>query len=184
MTDPSEEANFSRVNTTQLGTAPQRKRHREGHIQHAYTIQRDAAIKGMIIWTFIGASTCFMAHHLFPGFRRQTLALKGFLTSGATIFGLCTGAEEVLQSHESQQRTEENLIRKRAMQELGKKGVVASEAEIERWRIEARDNLIEKLRKQREADATKAAVPSPVASEGQEEPSSMVDAAGASSSSS
>lgn len=92
-----------------------------------------------------------MAHHLFPGFRRQTLALKGFLTSGATIFGLCTGAEEVLQSHESQQRTEENLIRKKAMQDLGRQGIVASEAEIERWRVEARDDLIRRLNEERRA---------------------------------
>lgn len=28
------------VGTTQLGTVPQRKRHREGHIQRAYAIQR------------------------------------------------------------------------------------------------------------------------------------------------
>lgn len=105
----------------------------------------------MVIWTFIGASTCFMAHHLFPGFRRQTLALKGFLTSGAAIFGLVTGAEEVLQSHEAQQRTDESLIRRKAMHDLGKRGIIASEAEIEKWREEARDNLLERLRKHREA---------------------------------
>ena len=91
-----------------------------------------------------------MAHHLFPGFRRQTLALKGFLTSGTTIFGFVVGADTVLLSHESQQRSEENMVRSRARAELGKKGIVASEKEIERWKDEYIRSKLEERRRRRE----------------------------------
>lgn len=94
-----------------------------------------------------------MAHHLFPAFRRQTLAFKGFLTSGATIWGLCTGAEEVLQTHESAERNEENLIRSRARQELGKVGIVASEPEIEKWKSNEREKLLDRMRQERRQKA-------------------------------
>ncbi|EPQ26834.1 uncharacterized protein PFL1_05469 [Pseudozyma flocculosa PF-1] len=124
----------SATTTSSLGGAPKRIRHREDQIESAYEVQRNAAIKGAAIWTLIGATACFWGHHLFPGFRRQTLALKGFLTSGATIFGFVTGADTVLLSHEDQQRSSENLIRNRARAELGQRGIVASEAEIEKWK--------------------------------------------------
>ncbi|CAO1617908.1 unnamed protein product [Sympodiomycopsis kandeliae] len=139
----------SAMSTTTIGSVPSRTRHRQGQIEHAYSIQRDAAIRGMLIWTLIGGSTVFMAHHLFPKFRSQTLAFKGFLTSGATIYGLCTGAEEVLQSHEHSERSNENLIRNKARSELGKNGIVATEAQIEKWRISEREKLLERLRNER-----------------------------------
>ncbi|PWZ00272.1 hypothetical protein BCV70DRAFT_237437 [Testicularia cyperi] len=144
------ESPLSALSTSSLGSAPKRIRHRENQIESAYELQRNAAIKGALIYTALGASTCFMAHHLFPGFRRQTLALKGFLTSGATIFGFVVGADTVLLSHESQQRSEENMVRSRARAELGKKGIVASEKEIERWKEEYIQNKLEERRKRRE----------------------------------
>lgn len=58
--------------SSQIGSAagsPQRRRHREQQIQSAYEIQRDAAVKGALIYTAIGASACLMAHHIFPAFR-------------------------------------------------------------------------------------------------------------------
>lgn len=91
-----------------------------------------------------------MAHHLFPGFRRQTLALKGFITSGFTIFGFVVGADTVLLSHESQQRSEENMVRSRARAELGRKGIVASEKEIEKWKEEYIQQKLEERRQRRE----------------------------------
>lgn len=91
-----------------------------------------------------------MAHHLFPGFRRQTLALKGFITSGFTIFGIVVGADTVLLNHESQQRSEENMVRARARAELGKKGIVASEKEIEKWKDEYIQQKLEERRLRRE----------------------------------
>lgn len=92
-----------------------------------------------------------MAHHLFPGFRRQTLALKGFITSGFVIFGFVVGADTVLLTHEGQQRSHENMVRTRARAELGKKGIVASEKEIERWKDEYIQQKLEERRLRREA---------------------------------
>ena len=117
---------------------------------------KNAALKGAIMYTALGASTCFMAHHLFTGFRRQTLALKGFLTSGATIFGFVVGADTVLLSHESQERSGENLVRSRARMELGKKGIVASEKEIEKWKDEYIQNKLEERRRRREEAISRA----------------------------
>lgn len=122
----------------------------------SFSLRQDAAVKGMVIWGFLGAGTCFLAHNMFPAFRSQTLALKGFLTTGSAIFGLVTGAEAVLQDYESQQRSDENLIRDRARTELGKKGMVASEAEIEKWKLSEREKLLERYRlRQDEANANK-----------------------------
>lgn len=81
---------------------------------------------------------------------RQTLALKGFLTSGATIFGFVVGADSVLLNHESQQRSSENLIRNRARAELGRQGIVASESEIEKWKERFVEQKLEERKKRRE----------------------------------
>ncbi|KDN45730.1 hypothetical protein K437DRAFT_246930 [Tilletiaria anomala UBC 951] len=137
--------------TSELGSAPLRRRRREEEIESAYEVQRAAAIKGALIWTGIGASSCFFAHNLFPGFRRQTLALKAFLTSGATIFGFVVGADTKLLSHESQQRARESRIRQMACSELGRKGIVASEAEIEKWKDTLRQEYLDKQAKQQDA---------------------------------
>lgn len=62
----------SAIYTSQIGDAagsPQRRRHREEQIATAYEIQRDAAVRGALIYTAIGASACLMGHHLFPAFR-------------------------------------------------------------------------------------------------------------------
>ncbi|CAD6893787.1 unnamed protein product [Tilletia controversa] len=132
--------------TSQIGTAvaPRRRRHREAEVEHAYEIQKDAAIRGAAIWTFLGGTTTVMAHYLFPGFRKQTLAFKAFLVSGATIFGLVVGADTVLLNHESQERSEEHAIRNRARLELGRRGIVASESEIEKWKEQVRREYWEK----------------------------------------
>ena len=55
----------------------------------------------------------------------------------------------MLQHHETQQRSEENIIRDRARLELGKRGMVASEAEIERWRVDEREKLIRRLTREK-----------------------------------
>ncbi|KAK0525456.1 hypothetical protein OC835_005599, partial [Tilletia horrida] len=146
--------------TSEIGqaVAPRRRRHREAQVEHAYELQRDAAIKGAAIWTFIGGTTTVMAHYLFPGFRKQTLAFKAFLVSGATIFGLVVGADTVLLNHESQERSEEHAIRNRARLELGRKGIVASEAEIEKWKEEVRREYYARVeREERERERRPAA---------------------------
>lgn len=72
----------------------------------------------------------------------QTLALKGFIVSGFTIFGFVVGADTVLLNHEGRQRSEEDLIRGVARRELARKGVLASEREIEKWKEETRKRLL------------------------------------------
>lgn len=87
--------------------------------------------------------------------RRQTLAFKSFLTSGATIFGLVVGADTVLLSHEGKQRSEEEMIRRRARTELGRQGIVASETNIEKWKDDVRSRILrerEESRRNREVE--------------------------------
>lgn len=80
----------------------------------------------------------------------QTLALKGFIVSGFTIFGFVVGADTVLLNHEGRQRSEEDLIRSVARRELARKGILASEREIEKWKQDTRQRLL------REQDNTQA----------------------------
>lgn len=149
----------------------QRRRHREAQIERAYELQRvgapspraeqpicshavptqNAAIKGATLYTFLGASSTLLSHHLFPRFRSQTLALKAFIVSGFTIFGFVVGADTVLLNHEGQERTEEDLVRTVARRELARKGIMASETEIERWKAQTRSRL---LRERSESGST------------------------------
>lgn len=51
-------------------------------------------------------------------------------------FGSVFGAENELQKYEESKRGYDNLIRSRAMRELGQRGILASETEINKWRKE------------------------------------------------
>ena len=95
---------------------------------------RDAAVRGALVWSVIGVGTVFSAHHLFPSFRRQTFAIKSLIAVGFSVFGLCIASESALQRFEHSQRHGDNLVRTRAMRELGRQGIFANEAEIQRWR--------------------------------------------------
>lgn len=85
--------------------------------------------------------------------RRQTLALKGFLVSicqsrlyckspranfnfVVTIYGLVSGADTALLSHEHQQRLVENDLRREARIDLARRGLVATESQIMEWKDE------------------------------------------------
>lgn len=103
---------------------------------------QSAAIRGATAYTLLGITATAASHHLFPRFRSQTLALKAFIVSGFTIFGFVVGADTVLLNHEGRQRSEEDLIRGVARRELAKKGILASEREIERWKDETRERLL------------------------------------------
>ena len=88
------------------------------------------------------------------GFRRQTLAFKGFLVTGCTclspgvlslivhtmptvtVFGLVHYAESALQQLEADQRRTESLVRKEARIDLARRGIVATETAIAHWRTE------------------------------------------------
>lgn len=101
-----------------------------------------AAIRGAVAYTILGATATTASHHLFPKFKSQTLALKAFIISGFTIFGFVVGADTVLLNHEGRQRSEEDLIRGVARRELAKKGILASETEIEKWKESTRERLL------------------------------------------
>jgi hypothetical protein len=92
--------------------------------------------------------------------RRQTLALKGFLVTicqsrlsrltqdckskspnfnfVVTIYGLVSGADTALLSHEHQQRLVENDLRREARLDLARRGLVATESQIMEWKDECK----------------------------------------------
>ncbi|WVR08279.1 hypothetical protein IAU60_005326 [Kwoniella sp. DSM 27419] len=119
----------------------QEKHRREAHQQRAYEIQLAGGMKGAAWWTVYGSVACALAHYSWPTFSRQTLGLKAFLVSSATIFGLVVGADNDLLKYESHLREAENDIRRQARAELAMEGRIASESEIRRWR-EANDKKI------------------------------------------
>jgi hypothetical protein len=92
--------------------------------------------------------------------RRQTLAFKSFLVSissashsrhseflyyradavpsPVTIYGLVSGADSALLSHENQQRLTENDLRREARIDLARRGLVPTESQIMKWKDEHR----------------------------------------------
>ncbi|EIW71742.1 hypothetical protein TREMEDRAFT_60656 [Tremella mesenterica DSM 1558] len=105
-----------------------------------YELQLAGGLKGFTRWTCYGAIICAITHFTWPGFRRQTLGLKAFLTSSAGIFGLVIGADENLLKYESGIRAAENEIRRKARNALALEGKIATEGEIRRWRDEQERN--------------------------------------------
>ncbi|KAG5733035.1 hypothetical protein E4T56_gene3593 [Termitomyces sp. T112] len=112
-----------------------RLRHRED-VDKAHDIQKRAATYGGVRATAIGLGLAVIAHYSWPIFRRQPLALKGFLVSTFTVFGMVFSAENALQAHEAEQRFVENDVRKRARYDLARRGIVATETEIAKWKKE------------------------------------------------
>ena len=52
------------------------------------------------------------------------------------VFGLCIHAENALQAHELEQRLKENSLRREARIDLARRGLVATETEIAKWKEE------------------------------------------------
>lgn len=119
-----------------------RARQRED-VEKAYELQSQAAIAGAARSTAVGVGLAVIAHHMWPVFRRQTLAFKGFIVSGFTIFGLVFGAESALIEHENIRRREENILRREARLDLARKGLVGTETEIANWKA-AREQALER----------------------------------------
>ncbi|KAI0320256.1 hypothetical protein OF83DRAFT_618728 [Amylostereum chailletii] len=116
-------------------TAVARARRRED-VEKAYDIQTKAALTGAAQYGAVGFGALTVAHYTWPAFRRQTLALKGFLLTTFAIYGMVMHAEDALQSHESVQRKAEHDIRREARIDLTRRGLVATESEILKWRAE------------------------------------------------
>ncbi|KAF9535085.1 hypothetical protein CPB83DRAFT_843446 [Crepidotus variabilis] len=115
-------------------------------VEEAYKIQSEAATNGALRGTSIGIGLAIIAHHLWPVFRRQTLAFKGFVVSGFTITGLVFSAETALMAHENIRRREENQLRREARLELARKGLIGTETEIANWKAARRERQLQKVR--------------------------------------
>jgi len=118
-----------------MSTAEGRARRRR-ETDQAYELQAKAAWKGAAKYTAIGTSLAILSHATWPSFRRQTLALKGFLVSAFTIFGLVVGADKALLAHEMDQRLKETSIRREARIALARRGLVGTETQIAKWKDE------------------------------------------------
>ena len=59
------------------------------------------------------------------------------------MVGLTFGAERALIAHETQRRVEENAIRRQARLELAQRGIIPTETEITKWRIQREQSQAE-----------------------------------------
>jgi len=114
-----------------------RSRRRE-LVEEAYNLQVKAGLMSAAQYGAFGLGSAIFAHRTWPTFQRQTLAFKGYLVTIITIFGLVTGADTALFSHENQQRLTENDLRREARIDLARRGLVPTESQITKWRDEHR----------------------------------------------
>ncbi|EJF62980.1 hypothetical protein DICSQDRAFT_103411 [Dichomitus squalens LYAD-421 SS1] len=128
---------------------------RKEEIERAYQIQVAAGLRGAAQFGAVGLGTAAIAHHYWPTFRRQTLPFKAWLVSIVAVFGLCIHAENALQAHELEQRLKENKIRREARVDLARRGLVATETEIAKWK-EQRERALDAAAAQAKQDATTA----------------------------
>ncbi|KAG9317207.1 hypothetical protein JVU11DRAFT_1400 [Chiua virens] len=84
----------------------------------------------------LGLGVITLAHYTWPTFRRQTLPFKAFLVTIFATSGLVIGADNALLSHEAELRQSEQAIRRLAVMELSRQGLVPTETAITRWRDE------------------------------------------------
>lgn len=84
-------------------------------------------------------------------YRRQTLAIKGFLVSSASVFGLTVGADSHLFKYEHTLRMQENEIRKYARNALAMEGKIATEREIGEWRMGNESRVLKEIEEKRAA---------------------------------
>ncbi|EIM88210.1 uncharacterized protein STEHIDRAFT_120419 [Stereum hirsutum FP-91666 SS1] len=107
---------------------------RKEDIDYAHQLQTRAGLMGAARYFALGVGVITASHYYFPTFRRQTLAIKGFAVTLFTVFGLVTYADDALLAFERRQRVTEGEIRRAAALDLARKGMVATETEIEKWR--------------------------------------------------
>ncbi|KAI0676852.1 hypothetical protein C8Q78DRAFT_1073622 [Trametes maxima] len=110
-------------------------RRRKEELDKAYQIQAAAAVRGAAQYGAVGLGLAAIGHRYWPNFRRQTLPFKAFLVTIVSVFGLCIHAENALQSHELERRLAENKVRREARIDLARRGMVATETEIEKWKV-------------------------------------------------
>uniref|UniRef100_A0A0W0FC68 Uncharacterized protein n=1 Tax=Moniliophthora roreri TaxID=221103 RepID=A0A0W0FC68_MONRR len=89
----------------------------------------------------VGVGLTIVLHYTWPAFRRLRLPFKAFVVSGFIMSGMTFGAEKALLAHEAQRRKEENSLRRQARLELAQRGIIPTETEITRWRMEREAEL-------------------------------------------
>jgi len=119
--------------TLSIATSFMDRIRRREQADRAYELQVKQGSLGALKATALGLGLVIVTHHTWPLFRRQTLAIKGFLVSSFTIFGLVTGADSALLSHEAEHRRVEDRLRREARIELAREGKVGTEPEIAKW---------------------------------------------------
>ncbi|KIJ19921.1 hypothetical protein PAXINDRAFT_166118 [Paxillus involutus ATCC 200175] len=105
-------------------------------VEQAYTLQVAEGSKAAAKSGALGLGVVTLAHYTWPFFRRQTLPFKTFLVSLFGIYGLVIGADNALLSHEAEVRRSEQAIRRLAMLDLTRQGLVPTETAIAQWRAE------------------------------------------------
>ncbi|CAH7684891.1 hypothetical protein PPACK8108_LOCUS19328 [Phakopsora pachyrhizi] len=98
----------------------------------AYQLQVKGAKEGAIRWTIYSTILCGMGHLYWPFFRKQTLALKGFLVSSAAMSGMVIWADYYLLRHERYLRKADDMMRREARR--GERGIIATETELNKWK--------------------------------------------------
>ncbi|KAI8448742.1 hypothetical protein BY996DRAFT_367858 [Phakopsora pachyrhizi] len=86
----------------------------------------------LIRWTIYSTILCGMGHLYWPFFRKQTLALKGFLVSSAAMSGMVIWADYYLLRHERYLRKADDMMRREARR--GERGIIATETELNKWK--------------------------------------------------
>ncbi|PLW18906.1 hypothetical protein PCANC_11562 [Puccinia coronata f. sp. avenae] len=109
--------------------------------QIAYSLQVKGATEGGIRWATYSTILCGIGHLYWPFFRKQTLAFKGFLVSSATMSGMVIWADYYLLRHEKKIRRADDMMRRQARQELGERGIIATETELNKWKQEQLANI-------------------------------------------
>ncbi|KAI0049556.1 hypothetical protein FA95DRAFT_1453524, partial [Auriscalpium vulgare] len=112
-----------------------RARRREA-VETAYRLQVKSGLTGAARYGAVGLGLTTLTHYAWPVFRRQTLPFKGFIVTIFTIYGLVSAADTALISHEHEQRRTETDLRREARLDLARRGLVATETEISKWKDE------------------------------------------------
>jgi hypothetical protein len=77
-----------------------------------------------------------------PRIRPRAANQDSFLA--VTIAGLVIGADNALLTHEAERRQSEHAIRREARMDLARRGLIATETEIAKWRVERTRQLEER----------------------------------------
>lgn len=82
-----------------------------------------------------------------------------------SVFGLCIRAENALQTYEQEQRLHESALRREARMDLARRGLVATETEIAKWKTERTQTLAAEAEARSRARAGQPTTTAPASSQ-------------------